>query len=68
MEIGKKKFQLHPWLAKHFGKKPEDAFFGIISIFILGALFYIYLPFFHHVLSMGSLIHLPKFRSLSQKL
>jgi hypothetical protein len=30
LEIGKKNIQLHPWLAKIFGK-PESAFFCIIS-------------------------------------
>ncbi len=40
LETGKKIcFQLHPWLAKIFGKNRKMRFFGIIQILILGTLF-----------------------------
>jgi hypothetical protein len=62
LEIGKKNFHLRPWLAEIFGKNRKMCFFGVISKLILGTPFAISLPFFQHVLFMGSLIHIPKFR------
>jgi hypothetical protein len=66
--LAKKNVELHPWPAEIFGKNQKMRFFGMISKLILGAPFDRSLPFFQHVLLMESLIHIPNFRSLSQKL
>jgi hypothetical protein len=42
----------------NFWQKLENAFFGLVSKLILGALFDRSLPFFQHVLFMKSLIHI----------
>ncbi len=55
----------------NFWQKLENVFFWYgfkVQSLILGASFDRSLPFFQHVLFMGSLIHISNFRSLSQKL
>jgi hypothetical protein len=63
-----KNFQLHPWPGEIFGKNRKMCFFGLNSKFNFGAPFDRSLPFFQHVLFLGSLTHIPNFRSLIQKL
>jgi hypothetical protein len=63
-----KNFNFIHGLWKFMAKTRKMRFFVLISKFNLGPLFDKSLPFLQHVLFMGSLIHIPKFRSLSQKL
>jgi hypothetical protein len=59
--VAKENFQIHPWLAKIFGK--FFFWYNFSLSLILGTPFDGSLPLFQHVLFLGSLIHIPKFWS-----
>jgi hypothetical protein len=64
-KLAKKNFQLPAWPAEIFGKNRKCVFLVWFQSLILGASFDRSLPFLQNVLFMGSLIHIPNFRSLS---
>jgi hypothetical protein len=56
-KLAKKNFQLHAWPAEIFGKNRKMRLFGMISKFNVRSPVWQTLPFFWHVLFMGSLNH-----------
>ncbi len=67
-KLAKKIFNFMHGLRKFLAKTRKCVFLVWFQSLILGAAFDRSLPFFQHVLFMASLIHIPNFRSLSQKL
>ncbi len=65
-KLAKTNFQPHPRLRKFLAKTGKCIFLVWFQSLILGASFDRSLPFFQHVLFMGSLIHISNFWSLSQ--